>query len=63
MMDPNANLAEQRTLARSIQTQFENAEDTRAFSDLAHDANRLADLVIALDEWMVRGGSRPAAWG
>ncbi|APQ42343.1 hypothetical protein PBI_RICH_84 [Mycobacterium phage Rich] len=52
-MDPDANLAETLGLARGIM-QF--AED--------HDAQavRLAELTLALHEWIDRGGFLPAAW-
>lgn len=57
-MDPNANLAEQLRLARGIQA----CADDGAPIDV-DDATRLAELVLALDEWLRNGGFRPAAWG
>jgi hypothetical protein len=49
-MDPNANLAEQRRIALSI---LEGDDG---------DAERLAELVQALDEWLTKGGFLPDAW-
>ena len=51
-MDPNANLLEQLRLARKL-------VDDDAPSD---DAQRLAELVLALDEWLQRGGFMPQRW-
>ncbi len=56
-MDPNANLKEQRRLAAAIQA----AEDA-GLTIADHDVSRLAELVIALDEWIARGGFLPDAW-
>jgi len=49
-VDPNANLAEQLELAREL------------VDDENPDAARLAELVIALDEWIARGGFLPLRW-
>lgn len=49
-MDPNANLKEQRELAEAI----------LALEEV--DATRLAELVLALDEWIAGGGSIPDRW-
>lgn len=51
-MDPNANLTEQRRIAQRI-LKGSMKDD---------DANRLAELVEALDEWIVRGGALPKSW-
>lgn len=49
-MDPNANLAEQLRLARDPE-------------EWDHDSGtRLAELVVALDEWIRKGGFLPDAW-
>lgn len=56
-MDPDANLAEQRRLAARL---VEAEPDSPGF---AADACRLAELVLALDEWVGGGGFLPAAWG
>lgn len=66
-MDPNANLAEQRRLAAAI---IEHSADTlpdgslrgSAARAIAEDGARLAELVQALDQWIVRGGWPPDAW-
>jgi len=58
MMDPHANLREQRELARRIQ-QAENNEDPAY--NVGEDADRLAELVLALDEWRTKGGFDPYA--
>ena len=56
-MDPNANLTEQRQLAQRI---IDDEESGQGMSK--RDADRLAELVIALDEWLSSGGFKPAAW-
>lgn len=65
-MDPQANQEEQLRLARDIQETLEKLavfKDSESLTDgdidrinelyneLEHDANRLAELVIALHEW------------
>lgn len=55
-MDPDANLKEQREIIARMQ-QARNEPRVNAA-----DAERLAELAQALDEWIVRGGSLPAAW-
>jgi hypothetical protein len=57
MMDPTANLAEQLEIAREMQDLGD--VDLPVSQD---DAQRLAELVIALDEWVRSGGFLPAAW-
>ena len=52
-MDPNENLKEQLALATSIVN--EECDET--------EAPRLAELVLAMHEWITRGGFIPAAWG
>ena len=56
-MDPNANIEEQLRLASRIVWQQENEGVS---SDA--DAYRLADLVIALNEWIREGGFMPVKW-
>jgi D-alanyl-D-alanine dipeptidase len=51
-VDPNANLNEQIEIAQRMS---EGKERTG-------DASRLADLVLALDDWMRRGGFVPRRW-
>lgn len=52
-MDPNANRIEQLQIARQIVDDAENH---------TYGAVRLAELVIALDEWMQSGGFLPRPW-
>jgi hypothetical protein len=52
-MDPDANLVEQRRLSQDI-IYDELLDETKA--------NRLAELVQALDEWIKGGGFLPKAW-
>lgn len=54
-MDPNANLTEQREIASRILK--------AGLADIdPHDADRLAELVVALDSWLRVGGFMPADW-
>jgi hypothetical protein len=55
-MDPDANLDEQRTLARRLIT---GADRGLAVEP---EALRLAELALALDDWITRGGFLPRAW-
>ncbi len=50
-MDPEANLKEALALAGMIVRREES-----------EDALRLAELLIALDEWIHKGGFLPARW-
>lgn len=54
-MDPDENLKEQKELAEQI-------IGDRSFTVDAVDAHRLAELVLALDEWVSKGGFLPQAW-
>lgn len=55
-MDPDANLEEQRHLAEFVLAGGEHDAD-------AWDAaQRLAELVLALDEWVRKGGALPREW-
>jgi hypothetical protein len=66
-MDPIANLHEQRALAAQLLRPLDfDVEDLRPEDyDLVGgrlaDANRLAELVQALDEWRSKGGFDPYA--
>jgi hypothetical protein len=51
-MDPNANLNEILEIAKRIDGGIENARDIL----------RLAELVIAMDEWLRSGGFLPITW-
>lgn len=57
LMDPDANLIEQRRIAARI---VEAHDNERPMSGA--DAARLGELVIALDHWIARGGFLPASW-
>jgi hypothetical protein len=56
-MDPNANLKEQLELAEALVC-AENVDPDVALPKAA----RLAELVIALDGWLSRGGFPPRSW-
>lgn len=55
-MDVNANLTELLRLSADVIT----ATDHGVLD--AEDAARAAELVLALNEWITRGGSLPSAW-
>lgn len=55
-MDPDSNLENQIDIANDILNG--NVEE----EDLADDAAALAELVVALDEWLRRGGALPSSW-
>lgn len=56
-MDPDTNLEEQLQLARTI---AEGEGDLDDIDPLA--AHELAELVLALDEWINKGGFLPKRW-
>lgn len=63
-MDPIANLKEQLELAREIRAIWDDCNGdgtlTRQQQDAASEkAERLSELVLALDEWMSKGGFSP----
>lgn len=61
-MDPNANLKEQLQLAVAlVEIDPEEMEVTDLFK-AAGDAQRLAELVLALDGWLNGGGFFPKQW-
>ena len=69
ILDPDANLAEQIELARVILKKVDAVAEAEELSDdleISHevvdDAERLAELVIALDGWLRRRGFLPGAW-
>lgn len=60
-MDPNANLEEMLRLAnKALNLSVEEAERNRA--DLHADSVRLAELVLAMHEWLNRDGALPDMW-
>lgn len=56
-MDPNATLANLRDLANAIAAQGDTD-----YVDKADLADEMAYIFQALDEWITKGGFRPAAW-
>jgi len=56
-MDPNANLKEIRSLAKSVYAQWEAGLDINQ-----GNAAELVSLVQDLDEWITRGGFLPQDW-
>ena len=57
-MDPDANIAEQRKLAAALL----NKPTSIMANDAEDQGRRLAELVLALDEWLSKGGFPPQAW-
>jgi len=53
-MDPDANLKEQIELAEAFREQGEFVP--------VNDVTRLAELVVAMDNWLRNGGCLPTAW-
>lgn len=56
-MDPDANLDEQRSLADAIIYRIDHDLPPEQ-----HESDRLAELVLALDQWLRWGGRLPATW-
>lgn len=61
-MDPDANLTEQLELAESLKDLLENEPSAERDAAVDEDAERLADLVLALDGWIAGGGFLPKRW-
>lgn len=66
-MDPIANLQEQIELAKHINRLWDECGDDGTLKPddqawLADAAERLADLVLALDGWITNGGYLPTRW-
>jgi len=59
-MDPDANLKEQLELARKITDV--SLPFWGSVEEMCYDVNRLAELVLALDEWIKKGGFLPQQW-
>lgn len=57
-LDPNAILQEQLALSKLIQEPFEGETAVQ----MCIRAKRLAEIVIALDEWIDKGGMLPSRW-
>lgn len=57
LLDPDKNLEQQKDIAqRMVEGKMATPEDFET------DSIRLAELVLALDEWMSKGGFPPKAW-
>lgn len=63
-MDPNENLKSQLELAAKIVKDWENhGPSVHDYSIDEEEAAKLAELVLALDEWISRkGGFLPESW-
>jgi hypothetical protein len=71
-MDPDANLKEQLEVAAAIQeardeydrdsATWGSGDDKEWNEQQAERAMRLAELVEALNEWILKGGFLPKAW-
>lgn len=59
-MDPDANLQEQRRLIERMMKAYDDENGNGIDQD---DANRLCELVQALDDWLTGGGFLPPSWG
>ncbi len=60
-MDPNANLKEQLEMANAIIEAIDKSGDS-SLSILEAQAEELARLALALNEWITKGGFLPSAW-
>lgn len=58
-MDPNEALAEALRLAKKIAEDYADMDGNGVNQE---DANRLAELLIELDEWVQKGGFLPFRW-
>jgi hypothetical protein len=62
-MDPETNLEKQLQLAQKILRYLDTGDDPRrVLTVVEEDAEKLAELVLALDEWLSQGGFRPSRW-
>lgn len=65
-MDPNANHNEQLSIAENVLNVDESttisAMTREELSEMARNAVRLSELVMALDGWIKKGGFLPDAW-
>ena len=62
-MDPDANLREQLSLARADWTVSETDSLSPLDIERLHDEHvQLCELVLAMDEWITKGGFLPARW-
>jgi hypothetical protein len=58
-MDPDVCLREAREIAERVQKAYDDPDGNGVDQD---DANQLAAHVVALDDWLRKGGFLPAAW-
>lgn len=64
-MDPNANLKEQRKMAKLLLAEpadLEGGYSDEEANNRDNAARSLAELVEALDQWIVKGGFLPTEW-
>ena len=61
-MDPTRNLSEQLSLARMFVNQAAESGETRSEFVPVDAAARLGELVLALHDWMSKGGFKPEHW-
>jgi len=57
-MDPDANLTEQLELSKKLIHCLDNEPEPPELADI----ERLAELVLALNDWIRRGGFLPKLW-
>lgn len=57
-MDPDKNLGELLAIARSLGHEHAQGE----VEHMMVDCVRMAELALALDEWLRKGGVLPARW-
>lgn len=60
-MDPNACLAEMIEISNDLIDKEKNSSADDPIADPV-DAIRLAELILALDTWIVNGGFLPTDW-
>jgi len=61
-MDPTANLKEALEIAAKLAEGHYAYPDHDDPTSMLEDGQRLAELLIALDEWIRNGGFLPDAW-
>lgn len=62
-MDPNANIEELLRLAQRIRAEDNTTElKVMTENEVLDAAERMSELVLALDEWLVKGGFMPQRW-
>lgn len=69
-MDPDANLKEQRAIAKRMQEREDAFDEQKAsesawedfYVEESSDGAELAELVLALNDWICRGGFLPKDW-